>query len=86
MCTSTAGEQEFNMKRLSYLHSVGSNFAALIYELPNDADFIKFDKKCEAVESLLESNPKLAERLVSTENYFCFKSIPYVRMNSRGKY
>ena len=55
------------MKRLSYLHSVGSNFASLIYELPDDADFYKFDEKCKAVESLLERIPKLAESLVSIE-------------------
>ena len=55
------------MKRLSYLHSVGSNFAALIYELPDDADFNKFDEKCKTVENLLERNPKLAESLVSIE-------------------
>ena len=57
------------MKRLSYLHSVGSNFAALIYELLDDADFNKFDEKCKTVENLLERNPKLAESLVSIEYY-----------------
>lgn len=65
VCNSTAGEEEFNMKRLSYLHSVGSNFASLIYELPDDADFDKFDEKCRTVKSLLENNPKLSESLVS---------------------
>ena len=65
VCSSTAGEEEFNMKRLSYLHSVGSNFASLIYELPDDADFDKFDEKCKTVENLLGSNLKLAESLVS---------------------
>ena len=55
------------MKRLSYLHSVGSNFASLIYELPDDADFDKFDEKCKTVINLLENNPKLAESLVSIE-------------------
>ena len=64
MCSSTAGEEEFNMKRLSYLHSVGTNFASLIYELPGDADFDKFDKQCKIVESLLIKYPKLAESLV----------------------
>ena len=53
------------MNRLSYLHSVGSNFASLIYELPNDADFDKFDEKCKTVVNLLTHNPKLAESLVS---------------------
>ena len=67
MCNSIAGEEEFNMKRLSYLHSVGSNFASLIYELPDDADFDKFDEKCKTVLNLLENNPKLAESLVSIE-------------------
>ena len=67
VCNSTAGEEEFNMKRLSYLHSVGSNFASLIYELSDNADFNKFDEKCKMVENLLESNPKLAESLVSIE-------------------
>lgn len=66
VCTSNAGEEEFNMKRLSYLHSVGSNFAALIYELPSNADFKMFDKKCKTVETLLKGNSKLIESLVST--------------------
>ena len=70
VCNSTAGEEEFNMKRLSYLHSVGSNFAALIYELLDDADFNKFDEKCRTVENLLERNPKLAESLVSIECHY----------------
>ena len=65
VCSSTAGEEEFNMNRLSYLHSVGSNFASLIYELPNDADFDKLDEKCKAVVNLLTHNPKLADSLVS---------------------
>ena len=68
VCNSTAGEEEYNMKRLSYLHSVGSNFASLIYELQDDADFSKFDEKCKTVESLLERNPKLAESLVSMDS------------------
>ena len=72
ICNITAGEEEFNMKRLSYLHSVSSNFAALIYELPDDADFNKFDEKCKTVESLLEQNPKLAESLVSIGSYINF--------------
>ena len=55
------------MKRLSYLHSVGTNFASLIYELPDDANFDKFNEKCKTVESLLENNPKLAESLVSSK-------------------
>ena len=53
------------MRRLSYLHSVGTNFASLIYDLPDDANFDKFDEKCKTVESLLENNPKLADSLVS---------------------
>ena len=57
------------MKRLSYLHSVGSNFASLIYELPDDADFDKFDEKCKTVVNLLENNPKLAESLVSIKMF-----------------
>ena len=70
VCNSIYGEEEFNMKRLSYLHSVGSNFASLIYELPDDANFNKFDEKCKTVQKLLENNPKLAESLVSIENCF----------------
>ena len=69
VCNSTAGEEEFNMKRLSYLHSVGTKFASLIYELPDDADFDKFDEQCKTFESLLASNPKLAESLVRI--YIC---------------
>ena len=66
VCNSTAGEEEFNMKRLSYLHSVGSDFASLIYELPDDADFDKFDEKCKKVEDLIKSSSKLMDSLVSS--------------------
>ena len=72
------------MKRLSYLHSVGSNFASLIYDLPDDADFNIFDEKCKTVESLLERNPKLAESLVSIEsccNYFREHNYSYYLMH-----
>ena len=67
VCNSTAGEEEFNMKRLSYLHSVGTDFASLIYGLPDNANFDKFDEKCKTVESLLGNNSKLAESLVSSK-------------------
>ena len=66
MCNSTAGEEEFNTKRLSYLHSVGSDFASLIYELPDDADFDKFDEKCKKVEDLIKGSSKLMDSLVSS--------------------
>ena len=69
VCNSTAGEEEFNTKRLSYLHSVGSDFASLIYELPDDADFNKFDEKCKIIEDLLKNNSKLVDSLVSSDLY-----------------
>ena len=67
VCSGSAGEEEYNMKRLSCLHSVGTNFAALIYGLPDNANFDKFDERCKTVENLLEHNPKLGESLVSTQ-------------------
>ena len=70
ICNIITSEEEFNMKRLSYLHSVGSKFAPLIFELPDYADFHKFNEKCKTVESLLEQNPKLTESLVSNESYY----------------
>ena len=71
------------MKRLSYLHSVGSNFASLIYELPDDADFDKFDEKCKTVVNLLENNPKLAESLVSiTFLITILENLPIYRKNA----
>ena len=66
------------MKRLSYLHSVGTNFASLIYELPVDADFVKFDEKCKTVESLLQNNPKLAESLVSRKIHYSYIEHAYM--------
>ena len=65
VCSGSAGEEEFNMIRLSCLHSVGTNFAALIYGLPDNANFDVFDERCKTVENLLEHNPKLGESLVS---------------------
>ena len=70
ICNIITSEEEFNMKRLSYLHSVGSTFAPLIFELPDYADFYKFNERCKTVESLLEQNPKLTESLVSIESYY----------------
>ena len=54
------------MTRLSYLHSVGTGFAALIYELPMDADFKIFNEKCTTVRSFLMNNPRLEDTLVSS--------------------
>ena len=53
---------------MSYLHSVGSDFASLIYELPDDADadFDKFDEKCKKVEDLIKGSSKLMDSLVSS--------------------
>ena len=65
VCSSTAGEVEFNLTRLSYLHSVGTGFGALIYELPEDAGFETLDKKCSTVWGYVESNTNLSANLVS---------------------
>lgn len=65
VCNSIAGEEEYNMLRLSCLHSVGSNFASLIYELPTNADFDIFDENCKILGSLLKHNVKLTDSLVS---------------------
>jgi len=52
------------MTRLSYLHSVGTGFAALIYDLPIDADFRTFNDKCTIVRSFLMKSTKLDKTLV----------------------
>ena len=70
MCKSTTGEEEFNTERMVCLHRVGSNFAALIYELSDDDDFNKFDEKCKIVKNRLERNPKLAKDLVSIKSFY----------------
>jgi len=57
-------EEPFNMNRLSYLHSVVTGFAALIYDLPIDADFKTFNDKCTIVRSFLMKNTKLEVALV----------------------
>jgi len=64
VCSSTAGEVEFNLTRLSYLHSVGTGFGALIYELPEDAGFETLDMKCSTVWGYVESNANLSANLV----------------------
>lgn len=91
VCKYAAGEEEFNMTRLVFLHNVGSNFASLIYELPDDADFDKFDENCKTVESFLESNIKLAESLVSTVlskfmfTYVCCQIVNFNAVTTRKR-
>jgi len=63
VCHSTA-EEEFNMNRLAFLHSVGTEFASLIYDFPDNSGFEKLDEKCCTVWSFLKKNPRLAGSLV----------------------
>ena len=52
------------MERLAFLHSVGTEFASLIYDFSDKAGFETFDEKCSTVWSFLKKNPKLAGSLV----------------------
>lgn len=64
VCEHTA-EEEFSLDRLANLHSVGTEFAPLIYDLPNDAGFEQFNQKCCTVYNILLKNSKLVGSLVS---------------------
>lgn len=76
VCRSTA-EEEFNLNRLAFLHSVGTEFASLIYDFPDTAGFDKLDEKCSIVLNFLMKNPNLAGSLVRLvfSNLICFYTI-----------
>lgn len=59
---SESGTME--VAKLSTLHTAVMGFATLIYDLPQNADYIMFLNCCTAVWKNLDADNKLAEKLV----------------------
>ena len=65
LATAAGGEGDLSHDKLSDLRTVGSGFASLIYNFPNDAGFIELKKACIDVWYALEKNSNLPHLLVS---------------------
>ena len=66
LATAAGGEGDLSHDRLSHLRTIGSGFASLIYNFPEDADFFKLKEACKSVWDALEKNENLPKLLVST--------------------
>ena len=66
LATAAGGEDDLSHDKLSYLRTVGSGFASLIYNFPKDAGFIELKEACTYVWEALTKNENLPNLLVST--------------------
>ena len=64
LATAAGGEGDLSHDRLSHLRTVGSGFASLIYNFPEDADYFKLKEACKSVWDALEKNENLPKLLV----------------------
>ena len=64
LATAAGGEGDLSHDKLSHLRIVGSGFASLIYNFPEDAGFLKLKKACASVWEALDKNEKLPKLLV----------------------
>ena len=69
LATAAGGEGDLSHDKLSDLRTVGSGFASLIYNFPNDAGFIELKEACTYVWDALEKNSNLPHLLVSQLNF-----------------
>ena len=66
LATAAGGECDLSRDRLSHLRTVGSGFASLIYNFPEDANFFKLKEACKSIWDALEKNENLPKLLVTT--------------------
>ena len=64
LATAAGGEGDLSHDRLSHLRTVGSGFASLIYNFPEDADFFKLKEACKSVWDALDKNENLPKLIV----------------------
>ena len=62
---SAAGQGDMEVHKVSCLHVAATGYAALIYDLPTNADFKVFYKQCQEVWKNLEADPGLPQKLVN---------------------
>ena len=61
---ATAGEGDFDNDRLSSLHTVGSGYSSLIYELKEDTGFKELCRRCTSIWTAYRNSPDLPKLLV----------------------
>ena len=64
LATAAGGEGADVHDRLSYLRTVGSGFASLIYEIKETDGYVQLIEKCRSLWGALEKNRNLPELLV----------------------
>ena len=62
--STTTGEEDFNLDRLSMLHSVATGYSSLIFDMKPYMGFAEFCKQCNNLWKALEENPELPQYLV----------------------
>ena len=62
---SATGQGDIEVARVSILHVAATGYAALIYDLPQNAGFDQFYQQCKEVWKNLEADPALPKKLVS---------------------
>ena len=65
LATAAGGEGDLSHDKLSYLRTVGSGFASLIYNFPADAGFVELKKACTSVWEALDKDANLPNLLVN---------------------
>ena len=65
LATASGGEDDYTRDALSNLRSVGSGFATLIYQLPEETGYNELEECCESLWESLLHDSKLAEKLVN---------------------
>ena len=64
VATSTTGEGDFYLERLSLLHSVATGYSSLIFGITPTMGFAELNNKCNSLWKALEENPGLPQYLV----------------------
>ena len=64
VATSTTGEGDFYLERLSLLHSVATGFSSLIFDIKSTMGFAELINKCGNLWHALKEYPKLPQFLV----------------------
>ena len=64
LATAAGGEGDLSHDKLSCLRTIGSGFAALIYNFPKEAGFLEMKRACKSVWEALDKNENLPIILV----------------------
>ena len=64
VATSTTGEGDYHLERLSLLHSVATGYSSLIFDMKPNMGFAELNNKCNNLWKALEENPELPQYLV----------------------